>query len=542
MKNINGLKFKEMLRSGVNNLSNNKDRIDSLNVFPVPDGDTGSNMGETVEYAFSKINDLQDLSISSVSAKFSKGMLMGARGNSGVILSQIFKGLSIAFKSKKTATSFDIVEAFKIAKEYAYKSVMKPVEGTILTVIRVTAEDLSKNVTPSNTVIETFKMASDFSAKATETTPELLPVLKEVGVVDSGGEGLRVFIEGMYLELMGKPVKPGETAKGSVGTFDMISDDGDGHGGEYGYCTEFILDLKLPKNFNKEKFQTALMRFGGSMVIVQDDNIVKVHIHSMFPGKVLTFSIKFGQFLKTKIDNMTLQANESNNSRTSTSVGSEVTGNIAIISCNTGQGIIDEMISLGVNFVIEAGQSANPSASDFINAIEELAADKVFLLPNNSNIIMAAQQAAQTSEKEVHVIPSKTQMQGISAMINFDPEGTIEDNKINLEEALEAVCTGQVTRASKTTKIEGVSVKYGEFLSIADKKILGSEKSKVAAAIEISKKLIDEDTEIVTIYYGDDSTESDAKEVASHIEMNYDAETEVKRGDQAIYNFLISYE
>lgn len=541
MKSINGLKFKEMLRSGVNNLSNNKDRIDSLNVFPVPDGDTGSNMGETAEYAFSQIKDLQDISISDISAKFSKGMLMGARGNSGVILSQIFKGLSVAFEDKKSATSFDIVEAFNMAKEYAYKSVMKPVEGTILTVIRVTAEELSKNVTPSNTIVQTLKMASKFSADATESTPELLPVLKEVGVVDSGGEGLRVFIEGMYLELTGKPVKPGEAAKGSVGTFDMISDDEDGHGGEYGYCTEFILELKLPKNFNKDKFQVALSRFGGSMVIVQDDNIVKIHIHSKTPGKVLSFALRFGQFLKIKIDNMTLQANESNKSRTS-SVANEVTGKIAIISCNTGQGIIDEMVSLGTNFVIEAGQSANPSARDFIKAIDELGVDKVFLLPNNSNIIMAAQQAAQTSDKEVHVIPSKTQMQGISAMINFDPEGTIEDNKINLEEALEAVKTGQVTRASKTTKIEGVGVKEGEFLSIADKKILGSKKSKVAAAIEISKKLIDEDTEIVTIYYGDDSTESDAKEVASHIEMNYDAETEVKRGDQAIYNFLISYE
>ena len=539
MKNINGLKFKEMLKSGVNNLSNNKDRINSLNVFPVPDGDTGSNMGETAEYAFSKIKNLQNVSISDVSSKFSKGMLMGARGNSGVILSQIFRGLSIAFNDKKVVTSFDVVEAFKGAKEYAYKSVMKPVEGTILTVIRVTAEKLAKSVTPSHSILETFEMASIFSAKATESTPELLPVLKEVGVVDSGGEGLRVFIEGMYLELMGKPVKIGKVTKGLAGKINLMNENN--HSGEYGYCTEFIIDLKLPKNFNKDKFQTALLRFGNSMVIVQDDNIVKIHIHSMNPGKILTFSIKFGQFLKIKIDNMTLQANESNTIKHPL-VANEVTGKIGIISCNTGQGIIDEMLSLGTNFVIEAGQSSNPSASDFIKAIDELGADKVFLLPNNSNIIMAAQQAAQTSNKEVYVIPSRTQMQGLSAMINFDPDSTIEDNKINLEEALESVKTGQVTKASKTTKIEGVNVKEGEFLSIADKKILGSKKTKVAAAIEISKKLIDEETEIVTIYYGDNSTESDAIEVASHIEMNYDAETAIKHGDQSIYNFLISYE
>lgn len=540
MKTLNGKKLNEVFQSGVNGLSNNKDRIDTLNVFPVPDGDTGSNMGSTAEYAGEQILKFDSNSVSEVSAKFARGMLLGARGNSGVILSQILKGFSVGLEGKEEATSFDIVEAFKQAKEYAYKSVMSPIEGTILTVIRMTAEDLEKTITPSHSIEETFELASKFARKATDYTPELLPVLKEVGVVDSGGEGLSVFLSGIDSAFKGEPVQRGAGASGDFGSFTMEED----YEGEFGYCTEFILDLKLPKSFNKEKFEKAVIKFGSSMVIVHDDNIVKIHIHSHRPGDVLSFALKFGQFLKVKIDNMTLQANESSEAK-KTSAGvstNKATNGLAVISCNTGQGIIDEMKELGTNFIIEAGQSANPSAQDFIKAIEETGADKIIILPNNSNIILAAQQVAQTSDKEVIVVPSKTQMQGIAAMINFDPEGTLMDNRESMEEAIHSVKTGQVTKAARTTKIEGVSVREGEYLAIAEKKILKSTKSKVDSAIAISKKLIDEDSELVTIYYGDDSTQTDAEEVASFIEANYEVDVEIKSGDQQVYNFLISYE
>lgn len=541
MKRLDGQKLKEIILSGVNALINNKDRIDTLNVFPVPDGDTGSNMGSTVEYAGKEISDLETNNIGEISAKFSKGMLMGARGNSGVILSQIFKGISVGFKGKEDASSFDIVEAFKQAKIYAYKSVMTPVEGTILTVIRVVSEKLEKTVTPSFSIEDTFSLASQFAREATDSTPTLLPVLKEVGVVDSGGEGLSVLIEGINLALQGKHVEKGKGASGNFGKFQFETEN---YEGEFGYCTEFILELKYPKNFIKEKFEKAVSRYGGSIVIVRDDEIVKIHIHTHKPGNVLNFALKFGQFLKIKIDNMTIQANQSNSARKDNNdhATPQIEAGLAVIACNTGQGIINDMKELGTHFIIEAGQSSNPSAQDFINAIEETGVNRVIILPNNSNIILAARQAAQTSKKEVIVVPSKTQMQGLAAMLNFDPHGTIKDNQENMEEAIVSVKTGQVTKAARSTRIEGVSVREGEFLAIAEKKILKSTKSKIQSAIAIAKKLINNDSEIVTIYYGDDSTRTDAEEVSSYIENNYDVEVEVKDGGQQVYNFLISFE
>ena len=537
MKTINGNKLKEVFTSGSNALSNNKGRIDVLNVFPVPDGDTGSNMGMTAEYARDEILNVNSNSVEVISTKFARGMLLGARGNSGVILSQILKGFSVGLMGKTVATSFDIVEAFKQAKVFAYKSVMSPIEGTILTVIKMTANNLEKTITPSHTIEDTFKLASEFARKATDKTPELLPILKEVGVVDSGGEGLSVFLNGIYLAIIGEFVEPGPQVASSMNSLTINED----YEGEFGYCTEFILDLKLPKSFNKEKFEKAIIRYGSSMVIVQDDNIVKIHIHSHRPGEVLTFALKFGQFLKIKIDNMTLQAKESSPNEES-AVTNETKNGLAVITCNTGQGIINDMKELGAHFIIEAGQSANPSAQDFINAIEETGADKIIILPNNSNIILAAKQVAQTSDKNVIVISSKTQMQGLAAMMNFDPENSMNENRENMEEAIASVKTGQITKAARTTKIEGILVREGEYLAIAEKKILKSTTSKVKSAILVSNKLINEDTELVTIYFGDDSTQADAEELSSYIETNHDVEVEIKSGDQQVYNFLISYE
>ncbi len=540
MKTINGKIFKEALTSGVNGIRNDANRIDALNVFPVPDGDTGSNMSATAKYAAEEISILDSNSISEISAKFARGMLLGARGNSGVILSQILKGFSIGLENKAEANVFDIVKSFDLAKEYAYKSVMKPIEGTILTVIRETAEALTKLVTPSMTIIDVFILAAREARKSVNNTPNLLPVLKEVGVVDSGGEGLFQFLNAMAEHLEGKPTNfsesIGETILLSEETFD----------GEFGYCTEFIVTLKSQNYFKKEKFEQGLNKLGTSAVVVVDEEILKVHIHTLKPGTVLNFSQKFGDFLKIKIDNMTSQASQNKAASKKQSAENEIKSsatNIAVVSCNSGQGIINDMKEYGANFIIEGGQTMNPSASDIIKAINTTESNKVIILPNNSNIILAAQQAAQTiTNKQVVIVNTKTQMQGISAMINFDCEGSLEDNKEEMTEAILATNTVQVTKASRTTKIEGVKIIEGEYLSIADKKILGTDSSSILAAITALKTVINDETEIVTIYYGDDSTDSDASEISSYLENNFDIEVEIKAGGQPVYNFLIAVE
>lgn len=539
MKHINGKQWQEALISASNSMSNNIDRIDAMNVFPVPDGDTGSNMGATIEYAANEVKKIDSENVGEIAQKFSRGMLLGARGNSGVILSQIFKGFAVALEGKSSVSQFDLVHAFQSAKEYAYKSVMKPVEGTILTVIRLVQEDLNKTITASHSVAEVFAKAVEFARKACDKTPEFLPVLKEVGVTDSGGEGLYVILEGMSEYFQGRPVEMQKQATGGS-SFIMEEESFDG---EFGYCTEFIVELKVPAAFKKDKFEAALARMGNSIVVVNDEEILKVHIHTLRPGNVFNFAQKFGEFIKIKSDNMTLQANESQKAKKSAAgeINTEKV-NIGVVSCNVGGGIIDDMKELGTDFIIEAGQSANPSAQDFIQAINALNTDKIILLPNNGNIILVAQQVAQTSDKEVIVVPTRTQMEGLTAMMNFDRDAKLHENKEMMEEAIAAVQTGQVTKAARTTKIEGVAVREGEYLSIAGKKILGSVNSKTEAAKKICDEIITDETELVTIYYGDDSTETDAEDVASYIETHFDAAVEIKNGKQPTYNFLIAFE
>ncbi len=549
MKKINGKQWKDALLSGVNAMANNRVRIDALNVFPVPDGDTGSNMGATAQYAGNEISRMRTTSIADVSAKFARGMLLGARGNSGVIISQIFKGFAVSFEGKEEVSGFDLTQAFDSARDYAYKSVMKPIEGTILTVIRMTAENLSKTVTPSHSIEDVMKLAVKFAREATDKTPEMLPVLKEVGVTDSGGEGLFLILEGMKLAIEGVPVKLlKEEIPAEKSVFEGVED----WDGEFGYCTEFVVELKAQKAFKKDRFEAALLKMGTSVVVVHDEDILKVHIHTLRPGNVFSFAQRFGEFITLKSENMTIQANESHQSKSepsstpSVSKGAPVSNqkvNVGVIACNIGQGIINDMKELGADFIIEGGQSMNPSASDFIKAIDQINSEQIIILPNNSNIILVAQQVAQTvKDKQIIIVPAKTQMQGLAAMINFNREGTLKDNQEQMTEGIESVKTGQVTKASRTTKIKGVSVKEGEFLAIAEKKILKSSPSKIIAAEAISKELIDEDTEIVTIYYGNEATEVDASEFASYLETHFDVEVEIKNGDQPVYDFLIAFE
>lgn len=553
MHEIDGNIWIKALQSGCNSILNHRDRIDGMNVFPVPDGDTGSNMSATMEYATKDtLKKIVNNSIGAIASLFAKGMLLGARGNSGVILSQIFKGISVGLHNKNKAKAIDIVAAFGEAQKYAYKSIMKPVEGTILTVVKMIYKKLSQSITLSNSINDVFAQATKFAREACEETPNFLPILKEVGVTDSGGEGLYVILEGISSFLRGNPVvllkKPNTKL---VNDFIMNSEED--FSGKYGYCTELILKLQNPKNFQKNKMELALNRMGKSLIVIHDEDILKIHIHTLKPGNIFNFVQKYGEFLKIKSENMNLQVNESNAAKRSgllkqpaylPKVGQDQKRElkIAVISCNSGVGIINEMQNLGVNYVIDAGQSNNPAASIFVEAINSLNTNKIILLPNNSNIIMVAQQVAATAQKEIIVIPTKTQMQGIVAMMNFDQNLKIHENQENMEDAIGEVQTGQVTQAIKTTKVNGITVKKGNYLAIANGKIIDSTSSKTRAAKHICDKFINDNIEIVTIYYGDDSTYADAEDISSHIENNYDVEVEIKEGKQPIYNFLIAFE
>lgn len=534
--------FKKMLISGSNAISNNLKKIDQLNVFPVPDGDTGSNMSSSVSEAVLELNQLSsNATIPEIANSFARGMLLGARGNSGVILSQIFKGFSVALSDVKKIEMPDLVRAFKSGSEYAYKSVMKPVEGTILTVIREVSEFLSKNLDKYENIADLIKDTTIEAKKSLDNTPNHLPILKEVGVVDSGGEGLYQFINGMELAFLNKPVKfnPKSNDSSSNQNSDFIMKD-EIYDGEFGYCIEFIVDLHSPKNFNKNKCKSELMKDSSSVIIVNDDDILKVHLHSEKPGVILSSGQKYGEFRKIKIENMSIQANITKNQ---VNYKIENNGKIGLISIANGQGIINDMKKMGATFIIEGGQTMNPSAADLIKAIKSIDSPDIIILPNNSNIILTSQQAAKTiKDKNIYVIPTKSTMQGITAIMNFNSNSTIEDNREEMLDAINTVQTCQVTKSIKTTKINGVKVKKGEFISILDGKIIHSNKSKINTAFETIKTIINSDTEIITIYYGIGATEVDANELKMKLENAYDVEVDVKNGMQPIYEFLISIE
>lgn len=499
MKTIGTVEFKDLIISGVNNLKNSKERINSLNVFPVPDGDTGSNMVSTLDSGAKEIMNAELSSISEIAAKFARGALIGARGNSGVILSQIFKGFSVAFKDKSKASVFDFVEAFKLAKEYSYKSVMEPVEGTMLTVIRMTYEHLQKTITAAHTFHDFFRETTIASRKACDATPSMLKVLKEAGVTDSGGEGVHLVFEGMLSAVNGKFIEFTNTNGEAEGV--PFIDFDDDHTGEFGYCTEFVVELKKPKKFDKNKYEEDMSKLGNSLVVVVDEEILKSHIHTLSPGKVFTYAQKYGEFIKLKSENMTLQANKSQSMKQEGTQTIKVQNNkIGVIACNSGTGISNEMRSLGANIIIEGGQTNNPSTQDFLEAIKKLGTDNVIILPNNSNIILVAQQVVQTvTDKNVIVIPSRTPAQGLTALLSYNADNSLEENEELMLEGVSSVKTGLVSIAVRDTKMNGVNIKNGQYIGIAEKEIVDSKKSKVQAAISVVQSLADEETELITI-------------------------------------------
>lgn len=553
MKVIDGKLFKEMVLTGATVLHNNHPEIDALNVFPVPDGDTGTNMSLTFNNGANEIENLDTDDIYEVAKKLSKGLLMGARGNSGVILSQIFRGVSMAFEGKKEVDAVELAYAFKNGAKVAYKAVMRPVEGTILTVIKESSQATVEYAKPGMEIEDVFSYLVKEAENSLERTPELLPVLKEVGVVDSGGAGLLLIFTGFMAALAGEKIEKvdikSENTKEALVDVENDSEDA------YGYCTEFIfrIDPAKMRAFKEESLRNELERLpGNSIVVVQDDDIVKVHVHTLKPGNALNVAQRYGEFIKLKIENMQeqhnhiIEANETPAAKAKATLTSpkEEAKEVAIISVAAGDGVKDMFLELHCDDVVSGGQTMNPSAEDIVEAIRKVNAKHVIILPNNSNIVMTAQQAAIILEDDidVKVIPSKTVPQGLSACIMYNPEVSLEDNINEMTDAIAQVKTGQVTFAIKDTVIDGIEIKANQYMALCEKEIKACVPSKIDALKATLDGLVDEDSEIITLIYGEDVEEADIEEIEAYVEEHFEAELEVVDGKQPVYSFIVGVE
>lgn len=552
MKVIDGSLFKRMVVTGAIVLHNNHPEIDALNVFPVPDGDTGTNMSLTFSAGASEIENLDSHDIYEVAKKLSKGLLMGARGNSGVILSQIFRGISIAFEGKKEVNAVELAQALQNGAKVAYKAVMRPVEGTILTVIREASEAVVQYAQDDMEIEDVFSYFVKEADQSLERTPELLPVLKEVGVVDSGGAGLLLVFTGFMAGLAGETIErveiKGEAQKDALVEVESDSEEA------YGYCTEFILrlDQAKMKAFKEERLRNELERLpGNSIVVVQDEDIVKVHVHTLKPGNALNAAQRYGEFVKLKIENMQEQHNsilEANAGKAEEEVATpdipSPEKDVAVISVAAGDGIKNMFLELHCDYVVSGGQTMNPSAEDIVAAIRRVNAKHVIILPNNSNIVMTAQQASIILEDEidVKVIPSKTIPQGLSACIMYNPEVSLEENLDEMKEAIANVKTGQVTFAIKDTNIDGVDIKANHYMALCEKEITACLPNKIDALKETLNQLVDDDSEIITLIYGENVTKEEVEVIEEYVEDTFEAELECVEGKQPVYSFIVGVE
>ncbi|MGY5139332.1 DAK2 domain-containing protein [Mycoplasmopsis gallinarum] len=541
---MDGKLFASLLLSGANNLINNKNKIDALNVFPVPDGDTGTNMSNTIQAAIKTLESNPTKNLGDLSAQVAKDMLFGARGNSGVILSQIFKGFSLGFANVESVDVFGLLKGFQEATKKAYGSVLKPIEGTLLTVIRETTENLEKAINNQTTFEEFFNLAVDFARKSCNETPNKLKILREVNVTDSGGEGLFTIIYGMQQAILGNPI----AISNEVVEVDKFLSDTEVYEGEFGYCTEFIVELDDFAKFDKVAFEKALSKKANSLVVVQDNEILKVHGHVERPGDLLNFGQKYGELLKIKSENMTRQANESKNKNVNQNkLNNDATlvNECGIVSCNLGSGLIQKMKDLGADFVIESGQTQNPSAQEIYDAINAVNAKNVFILPNNSNIFMAAQQAAQAiNDKNVFIIPTKSQLQGLIATQYFDHSVNAKTNEEILLDLIQLVSTGEITQAVRDTKIDGIKIKKDNFIAILDGKIKNANKSVIDCAKELIDLVYKNNPELqqITIYTGVDANSNETDEIEAYIRSQYEIEVEIYAGQQPNYPYLIGFE
>ncbi len=539
--------------AGAYNLERNKDYINELNVFPVPDGDTGSNMSLTIMAAAREVSALENPSMDELSKKISSGSLRGARGNSGVILSQLLRGFCKEIKGKKQITVSVLADGFVRAVETAYKAVMKPKEGTILTVAKGVAEK----------AVELSEMDMDFETLGQEIldhgnevlkqTPELLPVLKEAGVVDSGGQGLMEFLTGAYNGLTGKEeIKEPVTSGGAAKAQTMSSEEIDTSHIKYGYCTEFI--IMLEKEYNAEieaKFKEFLTSIGDSLVVVSDDEIVKVHVHTNHPGLAFEKGLEYGSLTSMKVDNMreehkekVIHEQDRKKAAEQEAAKEEPKKPFGFVAVSVGEGLNDIFKDLGVDHIIEGGQTMNPSTEDVLDAISKVNAETVFVFPNNKNIILAANQAAEIEEeKQVIVIPTKTIPQGISALISFDETATAEANQAGMEDAITAVKSGQVTYAVRDTSIDGKEIKTGDYMGIDDAGIQAVGQDITEVVKDLIGSMADEDSELLSIYYGSDVEEEKANALVEAVQAAYpDFEVEAHAGGQPIYYYILSLE
>ena len=545
---INGVDFYNMVIHGSNKLEEKSDFVNALNVFPVPDGDTGTNMSMTFKSAAKEVEKKKDESIAEVSKTLAKGALMGARGNSGVILSQIFRGISKGLSGKDTADVSDFASALKEGCNSAYKAVMRPTEGTILTIIRA-ASDAALEIIEKNSNVDMVELL-DYVCKQSkimlDKTPDMLPALKQAKVVDSGGMGLYIILQGMLdalkndikAEIKDVAVKSaGATGAASTEDIDI----------KFGYCTEFIIVGDASK---AKEFQDKIENLGDSMIVVGYEDVIKVHIHTNDPGKVLSNAVQYGELSKIKIDNMREEHREVlalKNEEAASDIQEEVapaeSKKYAFISVAMGDGITRVLKDLGVDYVIEGGQTMNPSTQDMMECISKLNADHIFILPNNKNIIMAAEQAAEISDKDIRVIPTKSIPQGITAITMFNYEADVDANEETLKEALEMVKTGSVTYAVRDTEMDGIEIKEGNMLGLVESKIKAVGEDYFEVAKEILESMIDEDSELITIFYGKDVDESKMEEFIAELEDKYDDfDVQCYKGDQPLYYFIMSVE
>lgn len=551
---INAQQFAHMIRYGAHHLSNQANMIDSLNVFPVPDGDTGTNMNLTMTSGAKEVENAKHEHVGEVAQAFAKGLLMGARGNSGVILSQLFRGFSKSVENKESLTVKDLSDALLEGVNTAYKAVMKPVEGTILTVAKDAANKGEQILSQNLTVVEWFEAVLKEAKESLQRTPDLLPVLKEVGVVDSGGQGLVTVYEGFIASLKGEELPTSSDIEPSLDDLvnaehhKMHQDFMDTDEIEFGYCTEFMVKFeedKLKENpFDEQKYREELSKYGDSLLVVSDDEVVKVHIHAEYPGEVMTIGQKYGSLINIKVENMREQHQAIVGDKNKKPSKQTKRSKLGVVTVAMGDGIKNMFESLGVSVVIEGGQTMNPSTQDIVEAIEKANADQVIVLPNNKNIIMAAEQAEELVDCKVKVVPTKTVPQGMAAMLQFNSEGDLEDTYEAMTEAIQFVKTGQVTYAVRDTQINGRTIEKGNFMGLLDGDIQSVNPNKMDAIKELLQTMIDdEEDEIVTILQGEEGTDEEIALIEQFIEDNFDdIEVEVHQGNQPIYSFIFSVE
>jgi len=555
VSNITTSLFQEMVQSASTRLNKQAEYVNSLNVFPVPDGDTGTNMGMTIENGAKEVADKSASTVGEVAGIFAKGLLMGARGNSGVITSQLFRGFSQSVKEKEELTGQDLALAFQSGVEVAYKAVMKPVEGTILTVSRGAAIGARKKAEETDDAVEVMKAALESAKIALAKTPDMLPVLKEVGVVDSGGQGLVFIYEGFLAALTGEYIASEEFQATPATMTEMIN--AEHHKSvashvatediKFGYCTEIMVALKkgptYVKEFDYDEFRNYLNELGDSLLVVNDDEIVKVHVHTEDPGLVMQEGLKYGSLVKVKVDNMRNQhdAQVEKEERENKQAAEEK--EYAVIAVVAGEGLAEIFKAQGVDYIISGGQTMNPSTEDFIRAVEQVNARHIIILPNNKNIFMAAQSAAEVIEQPAAVIETRTIPQGLTSLLAFDSSKSIEENHDRMTAALTDVVSGSVTSAVRDTTIDGLDIHENDYLGMVDGKIVVSNPDMLTTLNETFSKMLDTDSEIVTIYIGEDGNEDLANELAQDITEKFeDVEVEIHKGGQPVYPYLFSVE